>query len=75
MEFESEVIYMFQGILAISEYIYRLRELELMFGDKIPITVRMPIDKPKKIGRNEPCPCGIGKKYKYCHDGNFMGGV
>ncbi|MGH7911142.1 MAG: SEC-C metal-binding domain-containing protein, partial [Candidatus Dormibacteraceae bacterium] len=20
-----------------------------------------------KIGRNEPCPCGSGKKYKYCH--------
>ena len=20
----------------------------------------------KKIGRNEPCPCGSGKKYKYC---------
>ena len=21
----------------------------------------------KKIGRNEPCPCGSGKKYKFCH--------
>jgi len=21
----------------------------------------------KKIGRNDPCPCGSGKKYKYCH--------
>lgn len=21
---------------------------------------------PKKIGRNEPCPCGSGKKYKHC---------
>jgi len=20
-----------------------------------------------KIGRNEPCPCGSGLKYKYCH--------
>ena len=20
-----------------------------------------------KIGRNQPCPCGSGKKYKYCH--------
>ena len=25
------------------------------------------IVKPKKIGRNDPCPCGSGKKYKYCH--------
>ena len=22
---------------------------------------------PKKIGRNEPCPCGSKKKYKHCH--------
>ena len=21
----------------------------------------------KKIGRNETCPCGAGKKYKHCH--------
>jgi preprotein translocase subunit SecA len=20
-----------------------------------------------KVGRNEPCPCGSGKKYKQCH--------
>ena len=24
------------------------------------------IVKPKKIGRNDPCPCGSGKKYKNC---------
>src|SRR5262249_12289920 len=22
-----------------------------------------------KIGRNDPCPCGSGKKFKYCHEG------
>ena len=27
---------------------------------------RRPV-KPKKVGRNEPCPCGSGKKYKHCH--------
>jgi len=21
----------------------------------------------KKVGRNDPCPCGSGKKYKVCH--------
>jgi len=21
----------------------------------------------KKVGRNEPCPCGSGKKFKHCH--------
>ena len=29
-----------------------------------------PIVKPKKIGRNELCPCGSGKKYKNCHGKN-----
>ena len=26
-----------------------------------------PIRVEKKIGRNDPCPCGSGKKYKHCH--------
>jgi len=21
----------------------------------------------RRIGRNDPCPCGSGKKYKFCH--------
>jgi hypothetical protein len=25
-----------------------------------------PVVKAKKVGRNEPCPCGSGKKYKRC---------
>ena len=28
---------------------------------------REPVKKAAKIGRNDPCPCGSGKKYKYCH--------
>ncbi|MCK7459036.1 preprotein translocase subunit SecA [Idiomarina aminovorans] len=26
-----------------------------------------PVRKGGKVGRNEPCPCGSGKKYKHCH--------
>jgi preprotein translocase subunit SecA len=26
-----------------------------------------PVQVGEKIGRNEPCPCGSGKKYKHCH--------
>jgi preprotein translocase subunit SecA len=26
-----------------------------------------PVRTEQKIGRNEPCPCGSGKKYKHCH--------
>ncbi len=32
-----------------------------------------PIRVDKKVGRNDPCPCGSGKKYKQCH-GRQMGG-
>lgn len=32
-------------------------------GDIVP---PQPIKKDKKVGRNEPCPCGSGKKYKKC---------
>jgi len=26
-----------------------------------------PVRVEKKVGRNEPCPCGSGKKFKHCH--------
>jgi preprotein translocase subunit SecA len=26
-----------------------------------------PVKVGEKVGRNEPCPCGSGKKYKHCH--------
>lgn len=29
-----------------------------------------PVKVEKKVGRNEPCPCGSGKKYKHCHGKN-----
>ncbi len=29
-----------------------------------------PIHVEKKVGRNDPCPCGSGKKYKHCHGRN-----
>ena len=28
---------------------------------------RMPVHAEKKVGRNDPCPCGSGLKYKNCH--------
>ena len=30
------------------------------------LTANMPADAPK-VGRNDPCPCGSGKKFKLCH--------
>ncbi|MGV6826035.1 MAG: preprotein translocase subunit SecA [bacterium] len=47
------------------------------FGDAAPAeseaetqsdAAQQPFKRPdRKIGRNEPCPCGSGKKYKQCH--------
>ena len=31
-----------------------------------PTTAKQPVVKGKKVGRNDPCPCGSGKKYKKC---------
>ena len=28
---------------------------------------KTPVRKKEEVGRNEPCPCGSGKKYKNCH--------
>jgi preprotein translocase subunit SecA len=28
---------------------------------------RQPVKAEEKVGRNDPCPCGSGKKYKKCH--------
>jgi uncharacterized protein YecA (UPF0149 family) len=33
-------------------------------GGEKPETVRNP---GPRIGRNDPCPCGSGRKYKKCH--------
>ena len=32
-----------------------------------PIQTAATEDSERRIGRNEPCPCGSGKKYKHCH--------
>ncbi|WP_144212236.1 preprotein translocase subunit SecA [Shewanella donghaensis] len=38
-------------------------------GEAIPATAtaRTVIRDGEKVGRNDPCPCGSGKKYKQCH--------
>jgi preprotein translocase subunit SecA len=34
-------------------------------GEQTPS--QMPVQAGPKVGRNDPCPCGSGKKYKQCH--------
>ena len=48
---------------AMNEYFGRPVAKEM----KVNPTAAQMARHPPKVGRNEPCPCGSGKKYKYCH--------
>ncbi|HPJ85206.1 MAG TPA: SEC-C metal-binding domain-containing protein [Methanothrix sp.] len=50
-----------------SETYYNVHEEEYPIPKSNKI-VRMK--RPPKVGRNDPCPCGSGKKYKRCHGKN-----
>jgi preprotein translocase subunit SecA len=39
---------------------------ELQFVGGGTATAQQPVVKGQKVGRNDPCPCGSGKKYKKC---------
>ena len=40
-------------------------------GGAGPVRPTAPIVSGPKVGRNDPCPCGSGKKYKNCHGKNM----
>ena len=44
-----------------SDAFYRLLEKDVLGVKEKPMTRMQP-----KVGRNDPCPCGSGKKYKQC---------
>src|SRR5205085_10494702 len=39
-------------------------------GEEGPVTVKQIVNTGPKVGRNDPCPCGSGKKYKKCCGAN-----
>ena len=50
---------------------YTANEMRELFGVDAPLMRGIPIEQLdgtifKKVGRNDPCPCGSGKKYKKC---------
>jgi preprotein translocase subunit SecA len=40
---------------------------ELLAPTAAPEQVEAMLQMGVKVGRNDPCPCGSGKKYKACH--------
>jgi len=43
---------------------------EVTSGSEAPQAVKTIRNFEEKVGRNDPCPCGSGKKYKKCHGAN-----
>jgi len=35
--------------------------------EPLPAVEQRRVDAESQVGRNDPCPCGSGKKYKHCH--------
>ena len=80
MEEDTEVNLGFDKVLlyknmvdAKADWLYGLEEWKTIFDEKTRKELYLEAKKmntivrPKKIGRNDPCPCGSGKKYKFCH--------
>jgi uncharacterized protein YecA (UPF0149 family) len=36
-------------------------------GPPVAVVEQRVLSEADKVGRNDPCPCGSGKKYKRCH--------
>ena len=71
LAFDKELLYK-NMVAAEADWLYNLEEWNAIFSeDKKKELYKeqkssTTIVKDKKIGRNDPCPCGSGKKYKYC---------
>ena len=71
LDYDKEKLYK-NMVAAKAEWLYELEE----WNDLIPEARRKElyleqkksntVIKPPKVGRNDPCPCGSGKKYKKC---------
>ena len=45
----------------------RLAQAQFAGSSEGSVAVKQVINKGQKVGRNQLCPCGSGKKYKRCH--------
>ena len=73
VEIEIEPETLFYNMLAAgADYLFGLPQwVDILGEDKMKEIAKAykkskTVVKGKKIGRNEPCPCGSGKKYKHC---------
>ena len=70
-DFDNELLYK-NMVAANAEWLYNLEQWNDIFSEEKRKELykeqkrSTTVVKEKKIGRNEPCPCGSGKKYKHC---------
>ena len=71
LAYDKELLYK-NMVDAKADWLYNLPMWDEIFTEEQKKTLYMDqkksgtVIKGKKIGRNDPCPCGSGKKYKYC---------
>ena len=71
LDFDLEKLYM-NMVDCNADWLYELEEWnELITEDRRKELYKLQktsktVVKPPKVGRNDPCPCGSGKKYKQC---------
>lgn len=69
--YDKELLYK-NMVDAKADWLYELPQWDAIFDDEKKKALykeaknARTIRKEKKIGRNDPCPCGSGKKYKKC---------
>ena len=69
-EFKKEAFLLFEGLLTKikNDLIKFLLNLNIVVSKKeTKVEIVEDTKTEKKVGRNEKCPCGSGKKFKYCH--------
>ena len=72
LAFDKEMLYK-NMVDAKANWLYGLSQWKKIFDEEtlkkfyLEAKKMNTIVKPKKIGRNDPCPCGSGKKFKKCH--------
>jgi preprotein translocase subunit SecA len=70
IEYKNEAFMLFEKLLTSirDNYINTILRIEPTPQIAQNITVPSPIgESVPRVGRNDPCPCGSGKKYKKCH--------
>ena len=71
LAFDKERLYK-NMVAAKADWLYELPQWKEIFDDEKRRALFLEQKKSgtvhvgKKVGRNDPCPCGSGKKYKYC---------